>query len=72
MASKSHPEESWKRKETILKIAVLYVFFTVNLEHQTSQERPKTAKIPPKLPPNDEQEAVQKRVPFLTPFWTRK
>ena len=48
------------------------LFFAVNLEHQASQESPKTAKKPPKLPPNGHPEAVQKMVPFWTPISTRK
>ena len=48
------------------------LFFAGNLEHQASQESPKTAKKPPKLPPNGHQEAVQKMVPFWTPISTQK
>ena len=40
--------------------------FTVFLEHQASQESLKTAKKPPKVPPDGHQEPFQKRVNFLT------
>ena len=39
--------------------------FTAFLEHLASQESLKTAKKPPKVPPDGHQEPFQKRVPFL-------
>ena len=48
------------------------LFYAVNLGHQATQESFKTAKKPPKLPPNGHPEAVQKIVPFWTPISTRK
>ena len=56
------------------------LFFTVFLEHLASQESLKTAKKPPKVPPDGHQEPFQKRVHFListlgpemTPKWTPK
>ena len=45
--------------------------FTAFLDHQASQESLKTAKKPPKVPPDGHQEPFQKRVNFLTPFWVK-
>ena len=36
------------------------LFFAINLEHQASQDSPKTAKKPPKVPPDGHQEPFQK------------
>ena len=50
-----------------------FVFvFTAFLDHQASQESLKTAKKPPKVPPDGHQEPFQKRVHFLTPLWAPK
>ena len=50
-----------------------FVFvFTAFLDHQASQESLKTAKKPPKVPPDGHQEPFQKRDYFLTPFWAPK
>ena len=46
--------------------------FTAFLEHLASQESLKTAKKPPKVPPDGHQEPFQKRVHFLTPLWSPK
>ena len=48
------------------------LFFTVNLEHQASQESSKTAKKPPKKPPNGLQEPFQKKGPIFDSVLTRK
>ena len=40
--------------------------FAIFLEHQASQESLKTAKKPPKVPPDGHQEPFQKRVHFLS------
>ena len=44
------------------------IVYKVFLEHQVSQESPKTAKKPPKMAPGSHQEPFKKWVSFLTPF----
>ena len=68
---KANPR-SYDSEEKRFKKVLFCIVFTILLEHQASQESLKTAKKPPKVPPDGHQEFFQKRVHFLTPLWVPK
>ena len=65
-------QKSWEgammAKRNDFEKCCFVLFLTIDLEHQASQESPKTAKKPPKMAPGSHQEPFKKWVNFVTPF----